>query len=113
MASKKQNFSYAIVAALILTLITQPTSHAASKSSIDSYYKKIYRELSSQGNNDGIAAMTYYDVEIKQAIGKVLDRKVKCDSQSKSRYKAIAFNTSSAEVDQIVYGFYLGYCNAR
>ena len=113
MLKKEKKIGLLVTSTLIFSLMGQSTGLAASKASIENYYKKIYRELSSQGNNDGIAAMTYYDVEIKQAIGKVLDKKVKCDSQSKNRYKAIAFNTSRPEVDQIVFGFYLGYCNSR
>lgn len=113
MAIRSKKTKAILASVLLMSLSGQSSSYAASSANIEKYYKKIYRQLSSQGNNDGIAAMTYYDVEIKQAIGKVLDKKVKCDTQSKNRYKAIAFNTSNSEVDQIVYGFYLGYCNAR
>ena len=98
---------------LVSTFAFLPATNAASQSKIDAYYKKIYRQLVSSNNTDAITAITYYDVEIKQAIGKVLDGRVKCDSRSKNAYKTKAFDPNSSEVDQVIFGFYLGYCNAK
>ena len=96
-----------------MTFMSQSVSFAASSAAIDKAYSAIYRKMASQGNNAAVSVMTYYDVQIKQAIGKVLDSKVNCDTKSKNRYKAIAYDTSKPEVDQLISGFYLGYCNAK
>jgi hypothetical protein len=111
MLSKRTKQIVAIT--LLFTFSALPSSSGASRSQIDAAFKNIYREMVAQGNNDAIAAMTYYDTEIRQAIGKILDRKVNCDTRSKNAYKVKAFNTMAPEVDQVINGFYLGYCNAR
>jgi hypothetical protein len=113
MAIKRDRLKAVIVFSIILSLSSQSSSFAASKVSINNYYKKIYRQMASTGNNDALSALTYYDVEIKQAIGKILDGKIKCDTKSKKRYKTIAYDTSNSEVDQLIFGFYLGYCNSK
>ena len=98
---------------MMLTISSQTSSFAASRASIDATYKKMFRQLSSQGNNEAIAAMSYYDVEVKAAIGKMLDGKIKCDAKSKRLYKSIAFDTLQSERDQFIYGFYMGFCNSQ
>ena len=102
-----------IAIVLVLTFAGQPVGHAASKSKIEAWYKKIYRQMVAANNNEALYALTAYDVEVKRAIGRVLDGKTKCDSRSKALYKSKAFDSYSSEVDQVINGFYLGYCNAK
>jgi PIN domain nuclease of toxin-antitoxin system len=102
-----------IVVVILMTFMSQSTSFAASSAAINKAYKDMYRKLANQGNTDAVSAVTYYDVQIKKAIGKILDRKVNCDTKSKNHYKAIAYDTSQPEIDQLISGFYLGYCNAK
>ena len=109
----KNRMKRILVLSLLLSVGVQSTSHAASKSKIDAYYKNIYRQLVNSGNNDALAAITYYEMDVRQAIGKVIDGKVKCDDRSKQNYRSKAFDTSQPEVTQLISGFYLGYCNAR
>gem|GEM_PF-6530554 len=113
MTLKSNRFIKVVVVILLMTFMSQSVSFAASSAAISKAYRDLYRKMGSQGNNDVLSVMTYYDVQIKQAIGKVLDRKVNCDTKSKNRYKAIAYDTSQPEVDQLISGFYLGYCNAK
>lgn len=109
----KLNTKFVSVVSIAIILLSQNPSHAASKSKIESYYKKIYRTMATQGNEDALNAMTYYDVEVKAAIGRILDGKIKCDSRSKQKYKNLAYDTWQSEVTQFINGFYLGYCNSK
>jgi hypothetical protein len=111
---KRTKFSINVLAiSIILTFVGTQNSFAASQSAIDAAYKQMYKKLADQGNNLALTAVTYYDTQVKQAIGKILDRKVNCDNKSKARYKIVAFDTSQSEVNQLINGFYLGFCNAK
>ena len=113
MLTNGRRFMSILLAGVLLSLVGQSASSAASSAAINSAFKNIYKKMVATGNTQAVGVLTYYDVEVKQAIGKILDRKVGCDAKSKNRYKIIAFDTSQSEVTQVIYGFYLGYCNSQ
>jgi hypothetical protein len=113
MLTNSRRIMLVLMAGILLSLVGQSASSAASSAAINSAFKNIYKKLAASGNTDAITVLTYYDVEVKKAIGKIIDRKVGCDVKSKNRYKVIAFDTSQPEVAQLINGFYLGFCNSQ
>lgn len=99
--------------ALSILISGASIASAASQSKVNALFKKIMQQALNTGNNQEVGVLNYYDTQIKQAIGKVLDGKVKCDQKSKNTYKAIAYDQTQPEQLQVIEGFYLGYCNAK